>query len=130
MLDKYNKFINNNIILEGGTSSSPENLYWNKQIEEIKNDTWSNFSIGIHSRTDDVFYITFKTQKPEYNYYKVLFIGKNGIDTYILEDSSFFIKKFYTEFWKNAAEYVKNFKYKPKCLGDLSHVEISSKYNI
>jgi hypothetical protein len=130
MLDKYNKFINNNIILEGGNSNNAEVIYWNKQIDEIKNDTWSDFSINIYSHTDKIFYITFKTQQPQYNYYKVLLISTPGKDTYLLEESSFFIKKFYTEFWRNAAEYIKNFKYKPKCLGDLSHVEDSIKYNI
>jgi hypothetical protein len=130
MLDKYNKFINNNIILEGGSSSNPEIIYWNKQMNEIKNDTWLDFSIDVYSRTDKIYYINFKTQKSEYNYYRVLLISTPGKDTYTLEDSSFFVKKFYTEFWKNAAEYIKNFKYKPKCLGDLSHVEASTKYNM
>ena len=33
------------------------------------------------------------------------------------------MEKFKKEFWKNPGNYIKNFKYEPKCLGDLTAIK-------
>ena len=126
----YSKFINYNLINEGSLNN-PQNLYWNHQLENILAKDWTEINTARYS--GGKYNINFKAGQDQYDYYSVIVEGKNiGDDFYYLEDnvSEKFIKKFKTEFWKNASEYFKKLKYTPKCLGNLSHVRDAEKYNL
>lgn len=115
-----------------GTKNDPINIYWYKTFQEIMNSDWSEIST---KRIGDNYKIIFVTNN---KYYSVILERGFGSDDdiYYLEEGTGsgilekFKNKFKMEFLKNSAEYVKNLKYDPKCLGDLTYIRKGSKYNI
>lgn len=126
MIHTYSQFINS---INEGTSSNPEIIYWNSQLENLLNKHWSNISTKKY--TSDIYEINFKVEglnnDNKYTYYAVL-VGKG--EKFMMEDSTKFVEKFKVEFWNNSGEYIDNMKYKPKCLGDLTSVVRSKKSNL
>lgn len=131
MVNNYSDFLNNNSykINEGG-ENNPSVLYWDKNIKEIYDIEWKEISTTKY--TSDKYKINFKAGEGKYDYNSVIVGKKDNEDLYYLEncDPTLFLEKFKKEFWKNASEYVKNFKYEPKALGELDHVKDSEKYNM
>lgn len=127
MLRNYSDYINYTIIKEA-SEPSPTEIYWDRQVEELLDRDWENISTNLYAQTIKI--IKFRAGSGKYDYYSVLFEKSGDNDEYFLQNSDKFIKKFTIEFWKNAQEYVKNFKFEPKCLGDLSSVKNTEKYNI
>ena len=127
MLYKYSDFIKEDLIKEGSSSNNTP-IYWSEKIEELLDVNWSDISTTRY--VDDKYYINFKAGEGQYNYFSVIVENKGVNDVYYMDNSDKFINKFKTEFWKNASEYVQNFIYDPKCLGDLEHVKDSNKYNL
>jgi len=141
MLYKYSDYIKDISLIEEGSTERPDVIYWINQLEKIINVDWTDISTYEYSKRSNKFYIKFKAfendgdKKEIYAYYSVLIEKKGNNDIYYMEDnennvSEKFKKKLNKEFFKNASEYVKNMAYDPKCLGDLSHVRTSNKYNI
>jgi hypothetical protein len=133
MIFNYSKFINCDLIKEGSITNRSV-IYWNHQIEKLLTEDWTEIGISNFAGKKKYF-INFKAGPDKYDYYSVVMEKTNEKDLYYLEDNDNnvtekFIKKFKEEFWKNASEYVKNLDYKPKCLGDLSHVIDAEKYNL
>lgn len=113
--------------IKEGHNSSDSPIYWSESLEKLINEDWTEISTKHYS--DDIYFINFKAGNDRYDYYSVL--ANKSDDTYLMDNPENFIQKFRTEFWKDPAKYIENMKrFKPKCLGDLSHVELSSKYNI
>jgi hypothetical protein len=126
---QYSDFINtmNESI---GDKDDTINIYWYKNFEQIMNSDWSE----IHTkRIGDNYKIIFMTNN---KYYSVIIERGSDDDIYYLEEGTSsgilekFKNKFKMEFLKNSAEYVKKFKYDPKCLGNLDYIRKGSKYNI
>lgn len=120
---KYLDFITEAHNFENGT------IYWNFQVDGITDKEWYDISI---SKSLPRYFINFRVKEKDekYNYHSVIIEKKGNDDFYYMEDPTLFIKKFKEEFWKNASEYIKNFKYEPKCLGNLEHVKSTNKYNL
>ena len=131
MISKYSDFLNLKIdkINESGINN-PTIIYWQRAFKEISDKDWTEISTTKYS--NEKYKINFKTGDDKYDYYSVLIENKGGEDFYYLENSdpTLFLEKFKKEFWKNPSEYVKNFKYEPKVLGDLEHVKATDKYNL
>jgi hypothetical protein len=131
MVNNYSDFLkfNSDKINEGGINR-PGILYWNRSLKQIYDKDWTEISTTRYSGVK--YMINFKAGDGQYDYYSVIVEDKNGKDFYYLENSdpTVFLEKFKKEFWKNASEYVKNFKYEPRVLGDLEHVKNSDIYNL
>ena len=125
MIHSYSDFINE------GSSSSKSPIYWNYDLVQLLEKNWSEISTTKYD--SNIYYINFKAgedKEDKYDFFSVLVQNKTSDDVYMMDNSKPFIEKFKKEFWKNPNQYVKSLKYKPKCLGDLSHVELSDKYNM
>lgn len=128
MLYKYSDFINE------GTESRRSVIYYNLDFDKVSNDEWTEISTTRHIGSK--YTINFKAGHGKYagdgkyDYYCVLIEKKGSEDLFYLEDPTKFIEKFKVEFMKSPTEYVKNLKYSPKCLGDLSHFKIAQNYNL
>ena len=125
MLYKYSEFI------KEGQESSASCVYWdNAEFKKVLENDWSEIFIKKFS---DKFQLIFRIGPDKYDFCSVILDKKNNNDLYLLENEEIvekFKKKFNLEFWKNATEYVKNMKYDPKCLGDVSHVRDADRYNV
>lgn len=133
MIYKYLDFITeDHTLITESHDSEKGPIYWESQLNEILNEDWSEFSSARYS--GDIFFIKFKTDDGgKYPYYSVLVEKKLYQDVYFMEDnvSEKFIKKFKTEFWKNAAKYAPEFKkFKPNCIGDWNQIAITNKFNL
>lgn len=126
---QYSDFINT-INESIGDKDEPLNIYWYRNFEHIMNSDWSEIST---KRVGDNYKIIFMVNN---KYYSVIIERGSDDDIYYLEEGTGsgilekFKNKFKMEFLKNSAEYVKNLKYDPKCLGDLTYIRKGSKYNI
>lgn len=125
MVYNYSDFL-----IQEGYSYSEDSIYWNSRLNELLNNDWYDISVTKYKR--NFYYLKFRVKEKdeEYNYYSVLVEDKNNNDIYYMEDSSKFVKKFKSEFFRNASEYVDKLVYEPKCLGDLQHVKDGNKFNI
>jgi hypothetical protein len=129
MIYNYTNFL----IIKEGSQSNPDTIYWFNSLNEALNKTWSDIKIQKYRKvnySDTIYGILFKIGDDKYDYYQVLIEKKNNDEEYLMEDSDknvikLFIEKFKKEFWNNAGEYIQNFEYVPKCLGDVSGVKRS-----
>ena len=119
---KYLEFLNE------GNSSNANFIYWKDQLNKIIDEDWKNISVKNRGKNSFT-YVSFSVKD---NIFGVILESGIKEDTYYLEDGieDIFIKKFYSEFWKSPDTYFKKMDYKPKCLGDLSHIGLSIKYNL
>ena len=136
MINKYSEYLNL-IRNEAYTGSNPQpsSIYWYSELEDVINNEWSQIYFGRYGV--GIYIIKFRTGDKQYDYHSVLFEKDKNI--FYLEDSDKqtskkFQEKLKTEFWKNPQEYYNNNKnikiFAPKCLGDISHLGDSSKYNL
>lgn len=126
MIYKYSDYIKD--INEGSKDNiSRSALYWESALENKLNMEWSELKT---ERFSGVYLLSFKCGDDKYDYYSVVFEIVGGKDIFYLEKSEKFIEKFKTEFFKFPEIYYKNFKYYPKCLGDISYLKDSEKYNL
>jgi len=126
MIYKYLDFITE------GYESEKSPIYWNSQLNEIIDKEWLDFSSSKFS--GNIFFIKFKINDGgKYPFYSVLVENKLGKDVYLMEDniSEKFIEKFKKDFWRNATKYASEFKkFKPKCIGDWTQIEMTNKFNL
>lgn len=128
MLHNFSQYVN---LINEGSSNNHTILYWKSQFEDVINKDWYDIKTD---RIGDKYSIKFRiSDKDEkYNYFSVILENKNGKESFYVEndDSKIFVEKFKKEFWNNPQEYIKNMKYHPKCLGDLSPVTTAGKFNM
>lgn len=121
------------VLINEGSEKSPTYIYWKHQLKKVIDEYWLDISVYIDKLSKKNI-IKFKAGNKEYDYYAVIIENKGSEDLFLMQDTEnvieTFIEKFKKEFWKNPDVYIKNMKYKPKCLGDLSHVELSNTFNL
>lgn len=126
MIHKYSDYIT---LLSEGLKDKPDLIYWNFQLEDILNKEWSEISSSKIVGKSNIFSINFKINTG--NYYSVL-VENKGNEIYYLENfnSKKFESKLKIEFFKNEEEYIKNFNYDPKCLGDINYLRDARNFNL
>lgn len=124
MIHNYSEYIS--LINEG--IKYPGLIYWNDQLENILNIEWSEISTSIIVGKPNVYSINFKTSDSDYS----VLVENKGKEIYYLEnfDSKKFESKLNIEFFKNEEVYSKNFKYDPKCLGDINYLRDARNFNL
>lgn len=128
MIYKYSDFLSSEKLINEGSSYRPTLIYYN---DELKIDReW--YELKVEKNRPGLLNIRFrvKNQDEAYNYYFVLLKHDLGKEEIYMDNSDKFKEKFKHEFFKNAHEYIKDFKWEPKFLGDLQHVKDSGKYNL
>ena len=132
MINKYLDFINENVIINEGSSYNPSVIYWKENVDKVLYNNWSNISISnIGGRNSSEYCINFIIDNDNKdNYYKAIIEDNGKNDLYYMEDPEPFIEKFKKEFLKNPLEYIEHMDYDPKALGDLRHIRNSNKFNL
>lgn len=132
MIRSYSDYIKINEAYTG-SNPSPSLIYWSNKLNTLLNNEWTQISTTKY--TGNIYEIKFRTGDEKNNYYSVL-VEKSTNDIYYLEEdgkidlSKIFQEKLNNEFWKHPLDYYKNLKYAPKCLGDISYLSASDKYNV
>jgi hypothetical protein len=107
-----------------------KNIYWDHQLDEVLDMDWTDIRT---LRIDRKYSITFETDDKDGGYIMSVYLDiYRGVNKYMLEERAIqkFINKFKKEFEKHPTEYVKNFKFDPKCLGDLDLYRTAEKFNM
>ncbi len=105
-----------------------KNIYYDRSLTEILDKDWTEIS----TLRDTITFEVGDSDDSKDGYEYSVFFERGYNDEYYLEKSAIpkFVEKFKKEFNKNPELYVKNFKYDPKCLGDIDMYRDVEKYNL
>ena len=130
MIYKYSDFLSKEKLIKEGSSYNPTIIYYNDEMEPLLDTEW--YDLKVVKNRPGLYNLIFRIEEKDknYNYYLVLMNDNMGKNEIYMDNPNNFKEKFKNEFFKKPHEYIENFKFDPKFLGDLKHIRDAGKYNL